>query len=473
MTLTKGFLQPKLPFSDIPPKRKFMGPVAGSLFAVAFYALLCLLRDIFRYYTAETPEFFWNLSPEEISFYNFFFAGLASLLGQSFCISIWLNGARGMFSPPRFTRTQLIHDQWFMNWFFLSWFSKLAIVFWILFGLLFSGGHYLFSLYPHYNYLFYLILTVLFLQSWTSFRRLFLRKSLRWLSLSAMILSTFSYALSNLNFIDQAAFREAVESKSIYSRHDFNLPQASFHKRVYDDYRKIKLKLVYDEKQQHSHSSIIYNGQKVQRDSLKFILQDFLLGQYFVERGQASALLYIDRKMEIAEVEKVRKKLSETGIRDVYYMVLPQEVEYDVRYYSFLGIPDRLPHPGFWIEAYDPLPAPVFPGEEPEIRQADYEVNHVLMDTDALTDEEIARQLKARLKQNPRSIIRYRYNPGDPFENYVRMLSAANLAVQQLRAEYALLQFGKAYEDLPREQRKKTDEHYFLTFSAVPKTADI
>ncbi len=466
MTLQKGFLHRKLLFSEIPVTRKYIGPFMGVLVAITFYALLYFCRDICRDLSARQPEFFWELTNEELNFYNFFYAAISSLLGQSVCFNIWFYRSRQMFSLPALFRIRILNDQNVLIWYFLAWFGKLAFVFWIFFGLTFWGGHYIFSFYPDYKLLFYLVLAVLFLQSWNSFRQLFAQQSLKWMLTSVIILGLFSLALSRVNFKDQEAFQKRKQEGSVYHKYDFELPRTAYYRNDYNAYLAAKIKVVIDSSKVKEPYSIFIEGQSISLEGVSYDIQQFVNDLNEAERHYAFTQLYIDSRVAISFVEKVKEEVARAGIRKVFYMVVPENPEYDVRYYNNLGIPDRVqvPNPLYSIDTefivyngeFIPSPPPVV-------------IKQLKINTEKFDQASMARTLQLQMDQKPDRIIRYSYNPTDNFSKYIKVLSAAHIAIDNQREEEALQKYQKSFNDLPWQYQMELESKYSLHFQAAPK----
>lgn len=467
MTLKKGFLHRKLHFSEIPVTRKFMGPFIGILVAIAFYALLYLLRDICRAMPALSPEHFWALSEDELSFYNFFYAAVASLLGQSICFAFWLNRPRHITSPQRLTRIRVLHDQRFFIWYFLAWFSKVAFVYGLFFGWTLWGGHYVFSFYPDYRFLFYLILIVLFLQSWTSFRLLFPRQTFKWILVSALVLVSFSFGLSKINLLDQEAFQYSRQRESIYYKYDFELPQSAYYENVYHSHLSIKVQLVLDFSVSDS-PSILLDQEKINPSSLpqKLRMHLSMINKY--ERHRASVSLYADHRVPIAFVEKVKTAISRAGISKLYYMVVPVNPEFDVRYYDNLGIPYGVSNNNYPIDSLiaDSLLSAKRNFPTPSVTVS---IEKIRIDSDKMDQNQLVSIFAERIKEEPGKIIRYNYNPQDPLSKYIRVLSAAHLAMESIRQK-AFQRADTAMTDYETYiLQEEIKSQYPVRFLAIPK----
>jgi hypothetical protein len=173
------------------------------------------------------------LSDKEVNFYNLFFAFVAVIMAQSACFAFWFDRPRRFLERGHHRNTTIVNDQRALNWYFLNWFSKLAVFFGIMFGLAFYGGFYVFSFYPDYNYLFILIVVVLFLQSWSTLRLSFKRKSLKMMLVSMIVVSAVAFGLSRINFVDYKGINQCILSKNVYHKYNLKLPEVSNYDKVH------------------------------------------------------------------------------------------------------------------------------------------------------------------------------------------------------------------------------------------------
>ena len=130
----------------IPRIKLITGILIGLFYSFAFYSFLYLIREVFRILSVTEDYDLWILTDKEVDFYNLFFAFISVIISQSVCFAFWFDRPRGFFEKRHYRTTTIVNDQRVLNWYFLSWFSKLAIVFGIMFGLAFHGGFYVFIL---------------------------------------------------------------------------------------------------------------------------------------------------------------------------------------------------------------------------------------------------------------------------------------------------------------------------------------
>jgi len=189
------------------------------------------MRESFRILSVTEKYDLWVLTDKEVNFYNLFFAFLSVIIGQSVCFVFWFDQPKKIFGIRNHRKTAIVNDQRFLNWYFLSWFIKLAVVFGLFFGFTFHGSWHVFSLYPDYNYVFILIIITLFLQTWNTIRSTYIRKSLKWLFVSIIFVSVLSFGLSKINLTNYNVINKSILSKNIHYRYKLDLPFSAIYER--------------------------------------------------------------------------------------------------------------------------------------------------------------------------------------------------------------------------------------------------
>lgn len=139
MTLTKNFLQKEPDFIKISRLKLISGILIGLVFSFVFYSFLYLIRESFRILSVTEYYDLWILSDNENQFYNLMFAFISVIIAQSVTFTFWFDSPGRNSEIRSRGRTTILNDQRVLNWYFLSWFSKLSIVFGLMFGLAFDN----------------------------------------------------------------------------------------------------------------------------------------------------------------------------------------------------------------------------------------------------------------------------------------------------------------------------------------------
>ena len=207
-------MKPAESFPEISDFKAITGIILGLAFAVSLYLLLYLTRDTFRVLSIISAQndvaSIWILTDAETRFYNFFYASVAVILGHSVCMTFWFDIPRKFFSGRNFPRHFLVPDQRGLNYYFLSWFSQLAVVFGVFFCISTPAGYRFINLFQDYKEIFIMIPIVLFLNMWISIRRRFKKQSLRWMIITFLILTLLSFGLSRINPVNYRSINQIL-----------------------------------------------------------------------------------------------------------------------------------------------------------------------------------------------------------------------------------------------------------------------
>ena len=213
--MDKRFLHKDPQFPEIKKRNIILGIAFGIFHAFIFYSFLYLSREIIRLFSITDNYDIWVLSDKEVNFYNLFFAFLSLIFAQSICLLQWFGKPRKIFEKANIKKSPIINDQLFLNIFFLHWFSRLATLYALFIGITTAGGFNVFSFYPKYNFLFILILIVLFLQTWVTIRRVYKRKAFKWILFSAIIIMVLAFVFSRINLVNYQEINRLVLEKNI------------------------------------------------------------------------------------------------------------------------------------------------------------------------------------------------------------------------------------------------------------------
>ncbi len=307
--------------------------VTGVLYAFALYAFLYVIRETFRVCTATYRFDMWILTDSEVLFYNTIYAFIAVIMGQAECFRIWLNTPKRVFTISGVKRTSIVNDQRDLNWSFMYWMTKLGVMFVIGMGLTMKG-YYVFNLYPDYNYLFILIIIVLFMQTWKTLRITYRRNSLKWMFVSAVIVSVLSLSVSRIDIINYNSINEMFSSKNTVSGYKLKVPESNISVK-YIGGLTIEITLATDE---HKEPKVIINNKIVPFDKISSVI-DSLKEEHSDYIFLLRYRIIADSNIEMTYIHQLEKIIVDnmpevTGAAKIGYAVLPPNREFDDRYYS-------------------------------------------------------------------------------------------------------------------------------------------
>jgi hypothetical protein len=227
--MQKGKLFVNQTIHHVPGFRLYLGLLTGLCFSFVFYSFMYIIRETIRIVSFPPDYPLWVLTDDEVWFYNLIFAYIALIMGQSLCFIIWFDSPRRMFDRRSFLRKKIVNDQRVYNLYFIFWFTKLALFFGLLFGHLFVGGFYVFSFYPDYNYVFIMIVIVLFLQSWNSVNHFFREGSLKRMIFSIILISLLAFSFSKINLYDYNRINKILLEKDVLHNYSVNLHESDIY----------------------------------------------------------------------------------------------------------------------------------------------------------------------------------------------------------------------------------------------------
>lgn len=459
MTLEKNFLHREPDFIKISRFKIIIGILIGLFFSFIFYSFLYLIREGFRFLSVTETHDLWILTDKEVHFYNLIFAYIAVIFAQSLTFSYWFDRPKKIFGKQNYRKTSIINDQRVLNSYFLSWFSKLAIVFVFIFGVVFNGGFYDFSFYPDYNYVFILIVIVLFLQTWTTIRLTYKRKSLKWILSSMVLLSVMAFGLSRVNLIDYKAINQTVLKKNIGYNYDLELPESSCYEMLYRQNLIENIYLV-NEKESPDNSApiLVVDDEEITLEMLHTKIQEWRSMRNEIDRQYIICQLHIHKTVKMEFVNQLKNKLSNIGAVKIAYAVWPNNRKLDKKCYHNFAFPIKLPD---WSN------------ESLSLKEA-YEdtytyqniIDMKLLDNGCFINDSLVKfdqvkvLVKRQISQNTDYIIRYFVDDCIVFSDYYRVLSSIKEAINELRNEYAERTYFKQYDLLGYEEQNEVRQKF-------------
>ncbi len=459
MTLNKNFLHKEQNFFEISKFKLIVGILIGLLYSFAFYSFLYVSREVFRILSVTENYDLWILTDNQVNFYNLFFAFISVIFGQSICFAFWLDRPKKIFGKQNYRKTTIVNDQRFLNWYFLNWFSKLAVLFGLWFGLTIHGGYYVFSLYPDYNYIFILIIVVLFFQTWNTIRLTFKRKSLKWLLYSIVIVSLVSFGLSKLNLIDYKTINQNYLQKNITYNYNLELPKTDCYKRLYRLSLVENIYVVKSKNPDNPKPIIIINNKEIVLQQLNIIINDWQSMRSEYEIPHMIYQLHIDKSIKMGFVNKLKNELAKSGGIRIAYAVVPKNPEYDIRFYKDFSFQTRIPNwHSDWFN-----PKEIYDGLNKFHNIINIKQNTLgkyYINDEAVEIAQIKQSLKHLIIKDSDYIIKFNVNDSVEFSDYFRVISYSREVINELRNEYSNKIYSKQFDILDYEEAKEVKNKF-------------
>lgn len=429
------------------------GVVMALLMSFVFYFFSCVMLEAFRVMTL-TPEYdIWVPSEKERSFYQLFFAFVSAVFAQSFCLAYWFDGPRRFFEQRHRSAVQIVNGQRNLNWYFLYWFAKVLLCWFCIFG--FPGAFYAFSLYPDFKHLFVLLIIVLFLHPWVAMRQAFKRKTVKWMALSAALVTILASGMSRINVVDYKSLDNTFLSRNVPHRYSLELPEtdavlkmqrASLSKIVY---------LVQDKVEPEPRCLVIVDGKIVDLPTFSGSMEDWRLCHNEADIPLLTCCLNIDNKLKMKDVDEVLQVLADIRFYRIQYAVVPKHRELDVRYYNFLALHTiRLPirfHGDSiyqqWVEGVGEIPNQIV---VTSLGAETYDVNGILVE-----GKESKTIFKDLIRQDLNYIIRFKVDDEMLYGEYITVMASAMEALNDLKEEYAMERYMKHWTQLSPDEEEE------------------
>lgn len=478
MALKHKYLHAYANLPAVPRGRLITGILIGLLFAFCFYAFLYVCREALRVLFFMTDDYdVLVLSDTTVNFLNYVFACIATILGQSLCFTCWFEvpfRKLGKYAPQM---RAIINDQRSMNFYFLSWFSRLAYVFVLLIGSMMGGGIYVIRTFSGYQYVLILIIVVLFCHSWMNIRRLFNGKSFRWMLLSFILLSVLSLGLSRINLIDYKTINQIILSKNINYSYHLQLPEAARSERMNSESGRIATLWIAEDKNnpvdgepvvfiKHPGKLETCQSEQIPFDSLKeyfacwnqHILEDILYDP---------CVIYAHRNVKMGYINKIKRSLAELGVIRIQYAVLPPMREYDDRYYTYSAFPlvtgRYFADTDAWQELQEELNSAK---DVSELHIS--ETGEILVDNIKIESNDFINFIRQMIQATPDYHIKYYISDNSSYAAYIFIVSNIMQAIYQIRNNYSLATYQQKYEELEWEKEKVVRRKYPYRVIEIP-----
>jgi hypothetical protein len=204
-----NYRKDKIAIQKIGKQRFWIGIISGLFSAIVISVTFNYFREVFRYITTLSADLF-ILEKSELLFYNYFFASLATVLGLSVTIAIWMTNNNHKRKKDKIYKQLSRTNILFTFWLILMMIAKFgSIVPFILYGM--PGYDNQLNLFEEYWLLFVLIPIVVFTQNWFIVRLIY--RSEKWILFSFIICFVITFALKETTSVNQEILNSVYYKK--------------------------------------------------------------------------------------------------------------------------------------------------------------------------------------------------------------------------------------------------------------------
>lgn len=467
MKFQRRFYKNTVNFQELAVQKVVVGIVLGLLSAFVIYSFFYVIREVYRILSLGLMDYGFRhfnngeyiLSHADRSFYNLFFAGLSLILGHSIAILFIFSGSNKVLSRRDSRKKRLLNDQVFLAFNFSYWFTKIGLVFGV-----FSMCCMDFEFLPYFKPLAFLLLLVLYLDTWKSLARLLEKNRYKIQMVHLIIMLGLTYVLSKVDTVNY----KVIDQTSITNNPVIDFPTASFYNEK--AYNYLDIRIAFKLKLNDNGELEIYT-----EDRNKINLKDIV---YEVNSKRASlrdefvylisGCILADADLNIRHIKMVEAELYLAGIQKIDYEIYTVNLNggfyFDNHIITKINNKSVLNFKSKIIVKNDSIiriKLPPLPPPPPEIEFVDHDTLTVLV-SKRLKSEVISKELMSRI--NSKTLFLYKFNAETTYQDYINTISAHSATAFQLRKnEQTLFNDNcydtQCYETYLAEQRKLREKY--------------
>ncbi|WP_405567124.1 hypothetical protein [Polaribacter sp. Asnod6-C07] len=195
------FKKDKISIQNIGKQRFWFGIISGFISAITISLIINKTRELIRYLTSISEDLL-TFENKELTFFNYFFVSLSTVLGLSITIWVWMGGSINKRKKHKLYKQQVRTNTQLIFWLVLFLIAQLGCLF--LFLILAKNstnyGHSI-NLYEDHSILFILIPIVIFAQNWFLVRLIY--KTGKWIFISVFVSVITTLILYKTTTVDQ------------------------------------------------------------------------------------------------------------------------------------------------------------------------------------------------------------------------------------------------------------------------------
>ncbi len=420
----------------------FIGVFIGLSFSFIFYFLIQLFKKTIIILDALIHDYeLYFLPKEEMQFYNFFYAFIAIFFGYTIVLNYFLDKPIKFLSKYNYKRKSILNQQRLTNWFFLSWFFRMAIII-SFFALDYDG----FVIYPDYSYIIVLIVLTLFGQIWISMRYFFKRNKLKSFFIVLLITASFSFGLSQINILNEELIDKNILSNNDLYTHNVHVVESNVSIEI--KHKSLILDIVIPD--QTKVQMLIVEGEEIEIKDFEKSIFKFWNRISEAERPYVNYTLFIDRNVEMKLIDELKQRLIKIKGRRIYYASRKTASKAPFYYKSNQGLGIYLQRKIFNDKV----------NESKEVRIKILEKGNYFFNDKTINKDKLSKEIKNYFQKNGVKSFRIYMDNSTKFHEYFEVLENSKKVVDDIRNQYSRKSFGIDYVNLNRKQRQFLREKY-------------
>ncbi len=446
------------------PRWKFvLGISVALLTSFCWYAFFYVMRETMRlgfYWPKNHPSYYelMILTDQEVLFYNFVYALIASIFGLSTCFQFWFHRARkyNENSIRYLHQSSIFTDITGLNSIFISWFSR-AVFFFAAFGGISLTWCY-FQLYPTWIIFWVLLILVLFLEMWKTIRKVAFRESRKWMLIAATSIVVWSFFLSRIQILDYKGINDAYINSSVTRKYQIEYPESDYYRKVEHLYLVVDIHMCFPVGATMDSLPKVFVNQKETGFDIHEKVEEEFEKRWKQDWKLITAILHIDQKMPMKYVKKLKGCLTCNQLRRIGYRVFPADQGECARAILY-GLIRQLP----------PCPTPEFVSKTlKEINDSGLEKIFIkLTPTELYINEEpkewqeIRPSVRNFITNHSKYLVVLDVDDECIYDDYIKINSSLSKIILELRDDFSIEKYGKLFDDLPYELQDEIGRKVF------------
>lgn len=437
---------------NIPPSVLFAGIAVGIFYAFSLYAFFYVCREAFRLFTVTEYYDLLVLSPGQVFSYNLFFAFIATIMGQSVCFLFWFDRPRRIFGKSQRRRASIVNDQRNLLWYFMFWFTRIVWLAGFFFYFAIPYGYEAISFFPDYLPEAILIIFVLYLNNWVTFRRAFKKESRKWLLVSSLFVVGLSFLFASINLVDYRKINETVLEKNVYRTYQLNVPEVDASLIRYPQWRENSFTwqafiVMKERDHQPSSPNIIVDNEIVTMEAYREKLTEWLSEFAGFYRNILDIRLHVDCRVPMNIIDQLHQIHYDASLYHLGYAVNPSGKDFsedrNMYTYVFTMIQEKLNDEdsiGRIAIEKDSITNIV----KVDInRNGSYSLSNIPIDK-----YELRKIIADEMRKDDNFLILLTLSGNTPFGEYLFAWTEMLAALNEIRNEYALVHCKKPFTQI-------------------------
>ncbi len=448
MTLQKGFLRKPFTYQNLSLSKYQVWMYAGIWLtgSIVIFFLLISVKEAFRFFSYNTVvDEVFTLSNSEARFFSFFYACLACFFSFSLVVSHIIARPSALKGVKGYRKRAILNNLSGYQGYFIFWYFKMA-TFWAIINVVIPVFLFI-NFTNEYRSLFIAMLVVLYLHSWLMLRLVFKNSILKMMAMSAIIIFTTAFLLSQLSFANGAIINNILGKFQASTYVQLNLPTATH---PYVAPRKILARelflgaLVSDSSQVGLLSKNADNQlQQINYSEFPDLIafEKEQLSEY--ERDQLLWVLYVDKNVRMVDVRNLRVELRKNYVHQILWGThLSDE-------HAATGIRERL-----WPLCNSSMAEPCLPRDHSEdfkgeLMQVHIAPDFVTVNGQQIPLENLITEIKNFQSKNSNgNLISVTIDDSVTYGYYFEVKDKIRTAFHQLRGEESIRQTGRRFDEL-------------------------